>query len=68
MLSGESHYSAKDQPHVYFQLLFLTGQWEAAIDFLIRNDRLRVHGVHMAIALHELSMLSMPASVKSPLC
>ncbi|RZF45349.1 hypothetical protein LSTR_LSTR002792 [Laodelphax striatellus] len=64
---GEKHYNANDQPHVYFQLLFLTGQWEAAIDFLVRSDRLRVHGVHMAIALQELNLLAMPASVKSPL-
>lgn len=65
---GEQHYSAKGQPHVYFQLLFLTGQWEAAIDFLMRTDRLSVHGVHMALVLHQLGLLATPVTVTAPLC
>lgn len=64
---GERHYSAKEQPHVYFQLLFLTGQWEAALDFLMRTDKLQVHGVHIAIALSEIGLLAMPASVRAAL-
>uniref|UniRef100_A0A1B6CIL9 Nuclear pore protein n=1 Tax=Clastoptera arizonana TaxID=38151 RepID=A0A1B6CIL9_9HEMI len=64
---GERHYNANEQPHVYFQLLFLTGQWEASIDFLMRNDKLRVHGVHIAIVLHDLDMIGLPMDMKSPL-
>ncbi|XP_054284847.1 nuclear pore complex protein Nup93-like [Macrosteles quadrilineatus] len=64
---GEQHYSAKEQPHVYFQLLFLTGQWEAAVDFLMRTNRLATHGVHIAILLHQLGLLATPANVKAPL-
>lgn len=36
---GESHYNAYEQPFVYFQVLALTGQFEAAIEFLSRIPR-----------------------------
>ncbi|KAL1124172.1 hypothetical protein AAG570_001942 [Ranatra chinensis] len=64
---GESHYRASEQPQIYFQMLVLTGQWESAFDFLVRIDKFRSHAVHMAIALHELDLLALPASVNSPL-
>jgi len=66
--SGESHYSAHDQPHVYFQVLILTGQFEAAIEFLARIEKLRVHAVHIAIALNEHHLLGVPSNVQAPLC
>lgn len=65
---GEQYYKASEQPHVFFQMLILTGQWESAIDFLIRVDKYRSHAVHMAIAIHELNLLALPASINSPLC
>lgn len=65
---GESHYQAHKQPHLYFQVLALTGQFEAAIEFLSRVDRYRVHAVHMAIALNEVYLLALPRDVQSPLC
>ncbi|XP_073987086.1 nuclear pore complex protein Nup93-like isoform X1 [Rhodnius prolixus] len=64
---GEQYYKASEQPHVFFQMLILTGQWESAIDFLIRVDKYRSHAVHMAIAIHELNLLALPASINSPL-
>lgn len=64
---GESHYSAHDQPHVYFQVLILTGQFEAAIEFLARIEKLRVHAVHIAIALNEHHLLGVPSNVQAPL-
>ncbi|KAJ9579367.1 hypothetical protein L9F63_024525, partial [Diploptera punctata] len=64
---GESHYNAYDQPHVYFQVLILTGQFEAAIEFLARVEKLRVHAVHIAIALNEHNLLALPANVQAPL-
>ncbi|XP_069674985.1 nuclear pore complex protein Nup93-like [Periplaneta americana] len=64
---GESHYNAHEQPHVYFQVLILTGQYEAAIEFLARIEKLRVHSVHIAIALNELHLLGIPANVQAPL-
>ncbi|KAK9509964.1 hypothetical protein O3M35_004845 [Rhynocoris fuscipes] len=64
---GEQYYKAAEQPHVFFQMLVLTGQWESAIDFLIRVDKYRSHAVHMAIAIHELNLLALPASINSPL-
>lgn len=64
---GETHYDAFNQPHLYFQVLTLTGQFEAAIEFLSRIDKFRVHAVHMAIALNELYMLAGPLDTSSPL-
>ncbi|PSN56287.1 Nuclear pore complex protein Nup93 [Blattella germanica] len=64
----ESHYNALEQPHVYFQVLILTGQFEAAIEFLARIEKLRVHAVHIAIALNEEHLLAVPSNVQAPLC
>ncbi|ROL43315.1 Nuclear pore complex protein Nup93 [Anabarilius grahami] len=54
---GESHFSASHQPFLYFQVLFLTAQFEAAIAFLFRVERLRSHAVHVALVLYELKLL-----------
>lgn len=64
---GETHYNAINQPHLYFQVLALTGQFEAAVEFLARIERYRVHGVHMAIALNELYLLGHASNCTSPL-
>uniref|UniRef100_A0A671V3Z2 Nuclear pore complex protein Nup93 n=1 Tax=Sparus aurata TaxID=8175 RepID=A0A671V3Z2_SPAAU len=54
---GESHFSASQQPFLYFQVLFLTAQFEAAVAFLFRVERLRSHAVHVALVLFELRLL-----------
>uniref|UniRef100_A0AAQ4PPI7 Nuclear pore complex protein Nup93 n=1 Tax=Gasterosteus aculeatus aculeatus TaxID=481459 RepID=A0AAQ4PPI7_GASAC len=54
---GESHFSASQQPFLYFQVLFLTAQFEAAVAFLFRVERLRSHAVHVALVLYELQLL-----------
>ncbi|KRT79461.1 hypothetical protein AMK59_8427, partial [Oryctes borbonicus] len=64
---GETHYDAINQPHLYFQVLVLTGQFEAAFEFLSRIERYRVHAVHMAIALNEIYLLAGPSDCASPL-
>lgn len=64
---GESHYDAINQPHLYFQVLALTGQFEAALEFLSRIDKFRAHAVHMAIALNELYLLGLPHDHSAPL-
>ncbi|CAK1602830.1 unnamed protein product [Parnassius mnemosyne] len=64
---GETHYHAYEKPLVYFQVLTLTGQFEPAIEFLSRIPRYQVHGVHMALALHDLYMLGTPRNVQAPL-
>lgn len=64
---GESHYDAFNQPHLYFQVLTLTGQFEAAIEFLSRVPKYKVHAVHMAIALNELYLLGGPQDTSAPL-
>ncbi|XP_068156855.1 LOW QUALITY PROTEIN: nuclear pore complex protein Nup93-1 [Drosophila tropicalis] len=64
---GEKYFNASQQAHLYFQTLALTGQFEAAIEFLSRSDENRVHAVHMAIALRELGFLGGVRSVNQPL-
>lgn len=64
---GETHYDAFNQPHLYFQVLALTGQFEAAIDFLARIERFKVHAVHMAIALNEIYLIAGPHDTSAPL-
>ncbi|ALC46618.1 CG11092 [Drosophila busckii] len=64
---GEKYFNAGQQAHIYFQTLVLTGQFEAAIEFLSRTDINRVHAVHMAIALNELGLLGSVRSVAQPL-
>uniref|UniRef100_A0A8C3C233 Nuclear pore complex protein Nup93 n=2 Tax=Cairina moschata TaxID=8855 RepID=A0A8C3C233_CAIMO len=54
---GESHFAVNHQPFLYFQVLFLTAQFEAAIAFLFRTERLRCHAVHVALVLFELKLL-----------
>ncbi|XP_069757463.1 nuclear pore complex protein Nup93 isoform X4 [Narcine bancroftii] len=54
---GESHFAANQHPFLYFQVLFLTAQFEAAIAFLFRIERLRCHAVHVALVLYELKLL-----------
>ncbi|XP_050434633.1 nuclear pore complex protein Nup93-like [Adelges cooleyi] len=55
-----------DQPHVYFELLFLIGHFESAIDFLYRNVKFSNHAVHIAIALEEKKLLATPESLQAP--
>ncbi|XP_014207359.1 nuclear pore complex protein Nup93 [Copidosoma floridanum] len=66
---GESYYRANEQPLLYFTMLFLTGQFEAAIEFLARGAGARylAHAVHLAAAMHEHSLLAVSQSVLAPL-
>lgn len=65
---GEKHFNANEKPNLYFQMLTLTGQFEAAIEFLSRFERYRTHAIHIALALNELYMLGCPRNVQAPLC
>ncbi|CAK9828479.1 Nuclear pore complex protein Nup93 [Anthophora retusa] len=66
---GESYYHAHEQPFVYFSMLFLTGQFEAAIEFLARGAGARhlPHAVHLAAAMNEHNLLGVSQSVLAPL-
>ncbi|CAH8869539.1 unnamed protein product [Trichobilharzia szidati] len=64
---GEAHFDAWSQPFVYFKILFLTQQYEAAIGFLSRFEQFRCHAVHIALALKDLHMLLIPNSIQSSL-
>lgn len=67
-LTGESHFQGYQQPMLYTQVLVLTGQFEAAIEFLSRMEHLRHHAVHMALVLFEINMLLLASSCQAPLC
>ncbi|EDS25850.1 nuclear pore complex protein Nup93 [Culex quinquefasciatus] len=64
---GERHFNATEQPHLYYQVLALTGQFEAGIEFLSRFDKFRAHAVHIALALSELHMIGGPRNLQEPL-
>ena len=50
------------------QVLFLTGMFESSIDFLFRaGGPLSCHAVHLALALSELGLVELPASIQAPL-
>ena len=65
--AGETHFNAYQQPFLYFQVLLLTAQFEAAIEFMSRIERLRCHAVHVAIVLYELKLLLVPRSSQAQL-
>ena len=66
--TGETHFQAQQRPYLYFPVLLLTGQFEAAIEFLSRHDRLLTHAVHIALVLHELKLLMLPNNIQTHLC
>lgn len=55
------------QPMSYFQLLFLTGQFESAIQFIFRHPKLRSHAIHIAIVLNEMGLLHLPDDFNQPI-
>lgn len=53
---------------MYFQMMFLTGQFEAAIDALYASSKYAFHAVHIAIALNQLGLLVLPDNLRRPIC
>lgn len=49
-------------------MLFLTAQFEAAVAFLFRVERLRSHAVHVALVLYELGLLLKSSGQSAQLC
>jgi len=66
--TGEGHFNGYQQPFLYFQVLVLTAQFEAAIEFLSRVERLRCHAVHVALVLYQLKLLQCSQSTQAQLC
>lgn len=64
---GETYFNGYQQPFLYFQVLLLTAQFEAAIEFMSRIDRLLCHAVHVALVLYESKMLLLPPSNQAQL-
>lgn len=64
---GENHFNAYEQPLLYTTVLLLTGQFEAAVEFLRRSDRLLCHAVHIAVALYSCRLLAVPRALSAPL-
>jgi nuclear pore complex protein Nup93 len=61
---GERYFIKNNRnPFIYLHVLLLTGQFELAIELLLKYESLVVHGVHMALALFEKRMLNV---IKSP--
>ena len=49
-------------------MLFLTGQFEAAVDFLFRSgEGLSSHATHIALVLFELGLLHQPSNIQASL-
>lgn len=55
------------QPMSYFQLLFLTGQFESAIEFIFCHPKLRAHAIHVAVVLNEMGLLYLPDDYCQPI-
>lgn len=66
VVAGETYFNASEQPHVYFQMLFLTGQFEAGIEILYRSAKFATHSVHIAIAMNELGLLALSDNISRP--
>lgn len=56
----EAQLNAQENPISFFKTLFLSGQFEQAIEFLFRFRRYKSHAVHVAIALNEAGILVKP--------
>jgi nuclear pore complex protein Nup93 len=66
-IQGFSRFSKLEDPHMYFQMMFLTGQFEAAIDALYASSKYAFHAVHIAIALNQLGLLVLPDNLSRPI-
>ncbi|XP_065827806.1 nuclear pore complex protein Nup93-like [Oscarella lobularis] len=64
---GELHFKAAQMPLLYFRVLLLSLQFEAALEFLSRVEQHRSHAVHFAIALHDAGVLNASESIQAPL-
>uniref|UniRef100_A0A0R3RXD0 Nuclear pore protein n=1 Tax=Elaeophora elaphi TaxID=1147741 RepID=A0A0R3RXD0_9BILA len=64
---GESYFVGNDgSVLIYFQALWLTGQYERAINLLYRNNML-THAVHIAILLHLNNVLILVDDIGHPM-
>lgn len=68
MSTGEHNLEAWKEPFLNFKILFLTGQFEAAVNWLAHIDGLRCHALHVALALYEKQLLVIPSHFESLLC
>ncbi len=67
-LLGGNRSSFNEKPVQYAMCLFLTGQFETAIDLLNQIEQFRCHAVHIGIYLHESRLLSTASKSDSPMC
>lgn len=64
---GEAYFNATENPLLYFQVLMLSAQFEAAIEFLSRIDAYRSHAIHFAIVMYLRKVLILPETVQAQL-
>ncbi|VDP53069.1 unnamed protein product [Soboliphyme baturini] len=63
------HYGEARTPLVYWTALFLSGQFEAAVNFMFRQNKdLSCHAVHIALILYQIGWLLMPETFHPELC
>lgn len=63
---GEEYFGSAGYA-VYFTVLWLTGQFERAIDFLFRSNQ-RHHAVHIAILAYQKRLLNISTYASAPIC
>lgn len=64
---GETYFNALENPLLYFQVLMLSAQFEAAVEFLSRIDSYRSHAIHFAIVMYIRKFLILPETVQAQL-
>ncbi|KRZ75270.1 putative phospholipid-transporting ATPase IA [Trichinella papuae] len=61
---GEAHFTIENSPLLYWSALWLTGQFEAALNYMFnRSNVLRIHAVHIALLMNVYNFLKTSPNV-----
>ncbi|KRZ17168.1 putative phospholipid-transporting ATPase IA [Trichinella zimbabwensis] len=61
---GEAHFTNENSPLLYWSALWLTGQFEAALNYMFnRSNVLRIHAVHIALLMNVYNFLKTSPNV-----
>ncbi|KRZ34562.1 putative phospholipid-transporting ATPase IA [Trichinella pseudospiralis] len=64
---GEAHFMNENSPLLYWSALWLTGQFEAALNYMFsRSNVLRIHAVHIALLMNVYNFLKTSPNVSDP--
>ncbi|KRY16361.1 putative phospholipid-transporting ATPase IA [Trichinella patagoniensis] len=65
---GEAYFANENSPLLYWSALWLTGQFEAALNYMFnRSNVLRIHAVHIALLMNVYNFLNMSPNVTDSL-